>query len=52
MNQIKIRLRNAMGEQSLSNLMKVAIESPEKLADKDLEEIDCVRNRKGRRTAV
>ena len=29
MKQIKTRLRNAMGEQSLSNLMKVTIESPE-----------------------
>ena len=28
-----------MGEQSLSNLLKVAIESPEILVDKDLEEI-------------
>ena len=48
MKQIKTRLRNRMGEQSLSNLMKVAIESPETLVDKDLEEIVCVWNRKGR----
>ena len=35
-----------IGEKSLSNLMKVAIESLETLVDKHLEEIVCVWNRK------
>ena len=34
------------------DLMKVAIECLETLVDKDLEEIVCVWNRKGRRIAV
>ena len=41
-----------MGEQSLFNFMKVAIEPPETVVDKDLEVIVCVWNRKGRRIAV
>ena len=36
---IKTRLRNRLGEKSLSHLMKIAIESPEKLSDSDLENI-------------
>ena len=39
MKQIKTTLLNEMGEQSLSNLMKVTIESPETLVDKDLENV-------------
>ena len=40
MKQIKTRLKNQIGIQSLSNLMKLAIESPEALVDKeDLEEM-------------
>ena len=39
MKMIKTRLRNRIGELSLSNLMKIAIESPDTLSDSDLEEI-------------
>ena len=49
---IKNRLRNRLTELSLSNLMKIVIESSEKLTDSDLEEIVDVRNRIGRRIAV
>ena len=41
-----------IGEKSSSSLMKVAIESPEKLVDKNLEEIVYVWNRKGGKIAV
>ena len=46
MKMIKTRLRNWMGEKSLSHLMKVPIDSPEKLSDSDLENIVDVWNRK------
>ena len=36
MKMIKTRLRNRLGEKSLFHLMKIAIESPEKLSDSDL----------------
>ena len=49
---IKTRLRNRLGEDNLSNLMKIAIESPESLADKDLEQIIDVWNEKPRRLIV
>ena len=52
MKLVKNRLRNRLTELSLSNLMKIVIESPEKLTDSDLEEIADVWNRKGRRIAV
>ena len=39
MKLIETRLRLLIGEQSLSNIMKVATESPETLVDKDLEEV-------------
>ena len=52
MKLIKTRLRNRMGERSLSNLMKITIESPEKLSDNDLDEIINIWNRKPRRIAV
>ena len=39
MQLIKNYLRNHLTELSLSNLMKIVIESPEKLTDSDLEEI-------------
>ena len=52
MKLIKNRLRNRLTELSLSNLMKIVIESPEKLTDSDLEEIADVWNRKGRWIAV
>ena len=37
MKMIKTRLRNLMGEKSLSHLMKISIQSPERLSDSDLE---------------
>ena len=49
---IKNRLHNHLTELILPNLMKIVIESPEKLTDSDLEEIVDVWNRKGRRIAV
>ena len=54
MKLIKTRLRNRLGELSLSHLMKIAIESPETLFDSDLEEVPVVAiwNKKGRRIAV
>ena len=41
MKMIKTRLRNRIGELSLSNLMKIAIESLDTLSDNDVEEIVC-----------
>ena len=52
MKMIKTRLRSRIGASSLSHLMKIAIESPEKLSDDDLEQIIKVWNRKPRRIAV
>ena len=52
MKMIKTRLRNRIGESSLSSLMRIAIESPEKLSDNDLENIVDIWNRKPRRIAV
>ena len=52
MKMIKTRLRNRIGELSLSNLMKIAIESPDTLSDNDVEEIVSVWSRKNRRIAV
>ena len=52
MKLIKNRIRKRLTELSLSNLMKIVIESPTKLTDSDLEEIVDVWNRKGRRIAV
>ena len=52
MKMIKTRLRNRLGENNLSNLMKIAIESPESLADEDLEQIIGVWNEKPRRLIV
>ena len=49
MKLIKNHLHNRLTELSLSNLMKIVIESPEKLTDSDLEEIVDVWNRKGGR---
>jgi len=37
MKLIKTRLRNRLGEENLSNLMKIAIKSPESLQDEQLE---------------
>ena len=52
MKMIKTRLRNRIGESSLSHLMKIAIESPEKLCEMELENIVDVWNRKNRRVVV
>ena len=45
-------LRNRLTELSLSNLIEIPIESPEKLSNSNLDEIVDVWNRKGRRIAV
>ena len=50
MKVIKTRLRNRIGQSSLSYLMKIAIETPEKLTD--LNNIVVIWNRKSRRIAV
>ena len=52
MKMIKTRLRSRLGEKSLSHLMKIAIESPEKLSDSDLENIVDIWRRKSRRIIV
>ena len=46
MKMIKTRLRNRMGEKSLSHLMKISILLPEKLSDSDFENFVDVWNRK------
>lgn len=52
MKMIKTRLRNRLKETSLSFLMKIAIEAPEELKDKDLDDIIEQWNRKPRRIIV
>ena len=52
MKMIKTRLRSRLGEKSLSYLMKIAIESPEKLSDSELENIVDLWYRKSRRIIV
>ena len=52
MKMIKTRLRNRLGQCSLSQLMKIAIESPERLSDDDLENIFTMWSRKPRKIAV
>jgi len=52
MKIIKTCLRNQMGEKSLSYLMKIAIESLQKLSDNDLETIGGIWNRKPRKFVV
>ena len=47
MKLVKNCLRNRLTELSLSNLVKIVIESLERLTDSDLEEIVDVWNRKG-----
>ena len=46
MKLIKTRLRSSLSEKNLSNLMKIAIESPAQLIDNQLEEIVDIWNRK------
>ena len=46
------RLRSSLNDKSLSNLMKIALESPDELTDSHLEEVVNVWNRKSRRIVV
>ena len=52
MKLIGTRLRSSLNDKSLSNLMKVALESPDELTDSHLEEVVNVWNRKSRRIVV
>ena len=52
MKLIKTRIRNRIGQASLSYLMKIAIVMTEKLNDSDLDSIISVWNRKPRRIIV
>ena len=52
MKLIKTRLRSSLNDKSLSNLMKIALESAVELTDSHLEEIVDVWNRKSRRIVV
>ena len=52
MKLFKTRLQSSLNDQSLSRLMKIAIESPAELTDSHLEEVVDVWNRKNRRIAV
>jgi len=52
MKLIKTRLRSCLNDRSLSNLMKIALESLAELTDSNLEGIVDVWKRKGRRVAV
>ena len=52
MKLIKTRLHNSLADCNLSHLMKISIESPDKLTENDLEEIVEIWNRKSRRLAV
>ena len=52
MKLIKNHLRNRLTEPSLSNLTEIIIESPQKRADSNLEEIVDVWNGKARRIAL
>ena len=45
-------MRNQLGEKSLSYLMKIAIEAPQKLSDDDLETIVGIWTRKPRKIVV
>lgn len=52
MKMIKTRLRNRLGEDNLAHLMRIAIETPEKLPDDIVESVVDIWNRKPRRIAV
>ena len=52
MKLIKTRMRNRIEQSSLSCFMKIALVTPEKLSDSDLDTIISVWNRKPRRIAV
>ena len=48
MKLIKTHLRSSLNDKCLSNLMKIALESPDELTDSHLEEVVNVWNRKSR----
>ena len=52
MKMIKTRLRNRLGEQNLAHLMRIAIETPEKLPDDIVEGVVDIWNRKPRRNEL
>ena len=52
MKLLKTRLRNRLSGSNMLHLMKIAIESPDKLSDSDTEEIVIVWNRKSRRVCT
>ena len=52
MKLIKTHLRSSLNDKSLSNLMKIALESPDELTDSHLEEVVNVWNRKSRRIVL
>ena len=52
MKLIKTSLRSSLNNKSLSNLMKIALESPVELTDSHLEKIVDIWNRKSRRIVV
>jgi hypothetical protein len=52
MKLIKSRLRNSLSAGNLSHLIKIAIESPNQLAEADFDEIVSIWNRKPRRVPV
>ena len=52
MKLIKSRLRSRLSEISLTQLMKIAIEGPDKLSESDIEQVISVWNRKPRRVSV
>ena len=52
MKLIKTRRRNSLSEGTLAQLMRIAIESPDKLTDDDLEEVLDIWNRKPRRVPI
>ena len=52
MKMVKTRLKNRLGEQNLAHLMRIAIETPEKLPDDIVESLVDIWNRKSRRINV
>ena len=44
--------RSCLSDKSLSNLMKIAIESPDQLTDQDLEQVIDIWQRKNRKITV
>lgn len=52
MKLIKTRLRNSLSEGTLTQLVRIAIESPEKLTEEQLQEILDIWNKKPRRISI